>query len=186
MNDGKEAGPAATPEPPRTENFQDRLNAALEKWRNEGCPRPGDDDPKTVICGSRPHLTKMDPKDADGNIVMHINCAAGHEDVWQFKIPAVEMQAELARQQAAAAEAERNGGKAKDPMKASVKITMDLKTQEVTIDPWVPTPGMGIQLAGILMSHFFAQMQANAAPANRLKLPPQGLVHPKTGRPIVQ
>lgn len=182
MNDGKEAGPAATPEPPRTENFQDRLNAALEKWRDEGCPINGN----LGACGARPHLTKMSPKDAEGNIVMSIACAEGHEDVWQFKIPAVEMQAELARQQAAAAEAERNGGKAKDPMKASVKITMDLKTQEVTIDPWVPTPGMGIQLAGILMSHFFAQMQANAAPANRLKLPPQGLVHPKTGRPIVQ
>lgn len=76
---------------------------------------------------------------------------------------------------------------AKDPMKASLKISMDLKTQQVEIDPWVPNPGLGIQLAGMLLAHFFAEQQANIAaqPSGGLKLPEKRLIDPKTGKPIV-
>lgn len=193
MNDGKAPEPAATPDRPQDTNkladFQERFNAHLEKWRAEGCGADviNEDGSAVARCGAKPHRTKLLPKDANDDVTMQVDCQDGHENVWQFKVPAVELQAELARQAAAAKQAEEQGGAAKDPLKASVTIIMDLRTQEVRIEPWVPTPGMGIQLAGILMSHFFAQMQAGAAsPApGKLKLPAKGLVHPKTGKPLV-
>lgn len=186
MNEEKEAGSVATDEPRPTEgNFTERFNDALKAWRAEGCSQdvPNEDGSAVARCNGRPHGTKIEPADADGNVTMVIACEHGHERSWEFKVAEVEMKAELARQAAAAAQAEKDGGKTRDPMKASVTITLDLKTQEVRIDPWVPNPGVGIQLAGMLMSHFFAQLQMGAAPANaRLKLPPKGIINPKTGK----
>lgn len=176
------AEPAVTPAPRPTENFQDRFAAALEKWRAEGCTHPTD--AGAALCGARPHRTKITPADAEGNVMMVVDCASGHEGVWTFKVAEAEMKAELRRQAEAAQDAQANGGKALDPLVAKVTISMHLKTQEVKIDPWVPTPGLGIQLAGILLSHFFAQMQKTVEASNRapLQLPKKGIIHPKTGR----
>lgn len=189
MSDEKAAGPAATADKSQNSNktFQERFNEALEGWRKEGCHRISSDT-GTKLCGAAPHRAKMLPVDADGNVSMVVDCASGHSDVWKFKVAEAEMKDELARQQSAAVRAAEDAGKvARDPMKATLKITMDLKTQAISIDQWVPTPGMGIQLAGILMSHFFAQIQqAGAADQSGLALPPEKkLIDPKTGKPIV-
>ena len=189
MKSEQEAAPAETPaKSPDTNKvpFTERFTAALEGWRKEGCPVVVGEGTHKKACGAPPHRTKMEPKNAAGDIVMVIDCAAEHPDVWRFAVPEVEMKAELERQAKASREAEANGGKTMDPMKASLKITMDLRTQEVAIDPWVPTPGIGIQLAGILMSHFFAQMQASskAGAKPRIVTPAKGIVHPVTGKPL--
>jgi hypothetical protein len=129
----------------------------------------------------------MAKPDDEGKILMHVDCENGHEDVWQFALTKDEL-TQAIQEQAAAAQRARDAGSAnapKDPTKAYATITMDVATQQVSIDCFVATPGLGIQLAGILMSHFFAQLQATSRPAGApggLKLPPKGIVHPKTGR----
>lgn len=185
----EEAGPEATraksPDTSKPETYQDRFNAALEAWRKEGCSCSKQND---VRCGARPHRVRMLPKDADGNLTMSVDCVDGHEGVWQFKVPAEEMARDAAAQAEAMRRAEADAGSApRDPMKASLKITMDLKTQAISIDQWVPTPGVGIQLAGILMSHFFAQIQqAGPAPgAGGLVLPGEKKLLDRNGKPII-
>ncbi len=183
MQDEKTEAAATPDKSPAGDNFQTRFAAQLEKWREQGCaigPEGG-----LELCGARPHRTKISPADADGNVTMHVDCSNGHEDVWQFKVAEAEMKAELMRQAEAAKVAEANGGKSLNPMVAKVTISLDLRTQELKIEPWVPTPGMGIQLAGMLMSHFFAQLQQMAGGQSngpKIKLPPKGILHPKTGR----
>lgn len=182
--------PAKSPDTNSTPNFQERFAAQLEKWRDEGCPRAieAEGNDAHALCGAPPNAVKMDKANSEGNIVMHVACKDGHENVWSFSVPQIEMKAELARQAEAAKAAEAAGRKALDPMKASVKITMDLATQEVTIEPWVPTPGVGLQLAAILTAHFqdlFVQARKNNAPS-KLKLPPNGIIHPKTGKILTQ
>ncbi len=194
MENGKAeaAGSEGTHEAPPTDNFSARLESELVKWRAEGCPRwdKGDEtDRAGTPCGARPHKTKIEPADADGNVTMHIDCTAGHEDVWQFKVAETDMKAELKRQALAAADANANGGKTLDVTKARVTITLDLKTQDVTIDPWVPTPGVGLQLAAML-NIYFAQQIADgmrkkaAAAAPKIKTPSKALVHPTSGKLI--
>lgn len=184
MNDA-EAGQAATPDKSQdtSKPYTERFNAALEGWRKEGCPRSKDDHP----CSALPHRCKILPKDADGNFTMSMDCVAGHEDVWQFKISAEEMNNELDKQSAAAKEATDNAGKSitRDPMKATLKITMDLRTQQIDIEPWVPTPGIGIQMAGILLSHFFAQLQGTIKqPAPGAIITPSKKLLDRNGKPI--
>lgn len=185
MENGKEPGATTDAKSPDTNKptFQDRFNAKLEEWRKTGCPVVVGEGLDKKACGGRPHRSTMKPKDADGNVAMVIDCENGHAGVWEFKVAEAELQADLARQQAAAKEAEKTGAVSRDPMKASIKITMDLTTQQFTIEQWVPTPGLGIQLAGTLMSHFFAQLQAGNAPKGpKIHTPTKGLVDPKTGR----
>lgn len=193
MNDGSEAGPAATPDKsPNTDkpkSYQDRFQDAIEAWRKEGCPeRTHSAEEAPEVCGKPPHRVKMSPKDSAGFHTMSVDCSAGHQNVWTFEVSAEEMQEDLEARAAADAKAHGEDGAvtARDPMKATLKITMDLKTQQVDIEPWVPTPGMGIQLAGILMAHFFAQMQAtfSAAPAGGLVLPKKDLLD-RNGKKII-
>lgn len=191
MNDEKPAGaaetPAKSPSSDKPETFQDRFNAALETWRKEGCAHVMEGAEGVHACGARPHRAKMSKPDAAGNVTMSVDCVAGHADVWSFVVPAAEMKADLERQAKAAAEAQGAAGGEKDSMKASLKITMDLRTQAVNIEPWVPTPGVGIQLAGILMSHFFAILQEGAKAAQTssgLALPPEKKILDRTGKPL--
>lgn len=193
MKNEKEAGPAEThaksPDTNSTPNFQERFAAELEKWREEGCPRAieAEGNDAHALCGAPPHGVTMDKPDAAGDVVMRVACAKGHKDVWHYAVPEAEMKTELARQAAAAEAAKANGGKALDPMKASITITLDLKTQEVAISPFVPTPGIGLQMAAILTAHFqklfLDAMEHPKAP--RLKMPTRGLVHPQTGKPLL-
>ncbi len=196
MNTEKEAGSAETPakSPDTNKPFQERFNEQLEAWRKEGCPidvtpdlREKQGKPK-VLCGARPHRARMLPA-VDGVITMSVDCVNGHVDVWQFKVSSAEMEKDIAAQSAAATRASEDAaGVARDPLKAVLKITMDLRTQAVDIEPWVPTPGVGIQLAGILMSHFFAEIQAGQAAANErngIALPPEKKLLDRNGKPIV-
>lgn len=193
MNEEKEAGAAATadrsPNSDKPQTYQERFNAALEGWRKEGCQTVMGSAEGDFTCGKPPHRAKMLKPDESGDVTMSVDCVAGHEDVWQFKIPKAEMEADIKRQADAAAKADADGSKggARDPMIASVKIMMNLRTQQVEIDPWVPTPGLGIQLAGILMSHFFAQLQASqaAAPAGGLVLPKEKKLLDRNGKPLI-
>lgn len=168
--------PALTP-------FQTRFNEALEGWKKEGCSvvlDAGTD--KERFCGAKPHGVKIEPADADGNVIMAVDCAERHARVWTFKVPEVEMKTELARQKEAAKTA------ARDPLKASVSITLDLRTQEVSIEPWVPTPGVGLQLAAMLTAHFQREFMAGhlaAEKAGKIVTPPAGIINPKTGKPFV-
>lgn len=185
MSDGKEAGSVATPDKSQdtSKNFNERFNAQLEAWRAEGCKRQMDGAEGIHDCGARPHRVRMLPEDVAGDIAMSVDCSAGHEGVWVYKVPAVEMQADMERQ----AEAARTAAGGRDPMVATLKISMNLRTQQVDIEPFVPTPGLGIQLAGILMSHFFAQMQesVNKSPANGLFTPGPKKLLDRNGKPVM-
>lgn len=190
MNDGKEPGTAETPDKSQnsSKSYQERFNAALREWKTYGCQHAGGDNINPQgkeVCGGDPHRVRMLPADESGHFTLSVGCASGHDDVWHFKVSEAEMRADLAQKAAAAQQAGADAGRdARNPDKAFLKITMDMKTQEVSIDPWVPNPGLGIQLAGILMSHFFAQLQSAGAPAPKLALPEKRILHPKTGRPI--
>lgn len=144
--------------------FQDRFAAKLEEWRKEGCSVVVKKEDGDSFCGGKPHRSKMN-KPVDGIVKMVVDCEHGHAEVWSFDVPEEELNAELKAQAAAAAEAEKNGAEGRDPMKASIKITLDLRTQEVAIEPWVPTPGMGLQLAAMLTAHFTGQFNAGTKPA---------------------
>lgn len=190
MNSQKESTgaetPAKSPDTNKGPSFQERFTAQLEEWRKVGCPVVVGDGLEKRPCGSMPHRTKMLPKDAEGNVWMVVDCQAEHEEVWKFSFPHAELVAEMERQKAASAEAEKTGGISKDPSKASVKITLDLRTQEFTIEPWVPTPGLGLQLAATLMAHFSQQlMMGFKAPHAGLIVPKKGIVDPKTGKQLI-
>lgn len=191
MTNEKEADSAATPDKSpniSSPTFQERFTAQLEAWRKEGCRRlakgESETDPAAEFCGAAPHRSKMN-KPVDGIVKMVVDCAAGHAEVWSFDVAEADLKAELKRNAEAAAEAEKNGKEGRDPMKASVKITLDLRTQEVAIDPWVPTPGMGLQLAAMLTAHFTALFNAGSKPA-KLFTPNKSLVHPVNGKILVQ
>lgn len=177
--DGSEGTDAKSPD--TNKSYQERFNSAIEGWKKDGCPKESTKEAGGP-CGAAPHKVGMLPE-KDGYIVMTVNCAAGHERVWEFAVPAAEMKAEVERKMR---EAEASGGIKRDPTKASVTITMDLKTQQFSINEFVPTPGLGIQLAGVLMSHYFAKLQeGNRAPADpAVALRPKPVLHPRTGKPL--
>lgn len=190
MDDAKGSTGTVDKSPDTTETFQTRFNAALEQWRKDGCPRIAPGESETALdaklCGARPHRTKMSPKDDAGNHVMTVDCTNGHEAAWTFTLTGEELAASVAAQLKASREAEANGGK--DPLKASVTIKLNLKTQEVEIDAFVPTPGVGLQLAAMLNCYFAAQFSRTLAqtPQPMILTPDKKIINPKTGKPIIQ
>lgn len=188
------AGPEATqgksPSSSSAPSYHARFNEAVEGWKAICCQKFE----KHKRCGAPPHKTRMERPNEDGSVTLKIDCHAGHEGVWTFDITADEMKAEVERireaQEKVSAEAQAGDGTpqvARDPLKASVKISMDLRTQAITIDKWVPTPGIGLQLAAILTCHFSAAFQQSAGPLpGALALPAEKkIVDPKTGKPVV-
>jgi hypothetical protein len=173
---------------PELTPFQKRFNESLEKWKAEGCQVILDEKtPTERFCGGKPHGVKIEPVNEAGNVVMAVACTERHERQWTFEVPEVEMKAELQRQKDAVAKAEADGGKERDPMKASVTITLDLRTQEVNIDPWVPTPGVGLQLGAIITAHFQHQLMSGLLmKRDPILTPTKGIINPKTGKPFVQ
>lgn len=167
--------------------FQKRFNDALEGWKKDGCSVVLDEKtPTERFCGGKPHRVKMEEPGEDGQVTMVVDCQAGHERQWEFKVPQDEMKAELARQQEAMKKAVEDAGKTKDPLKASVTITLDLRTQDVSIEPWVPTPGVGLQLAAMLTAHFSHElMSSKLMKRDTIVTPPKGILNPKTGKPFV-
>jgi hypothetical protein len=184
-----EAKSPAAPDAPKSEPMAWQKNFAklVEGWKKEGCAAvidAGTD--KERFCGGKPHLTKMG-KPEGGRIPITVNCTEGHEDAWKTDISEADVQADFARQKEAAAAAQAERIKDKDPMKASVTITLDLKTQEFDIDAWVPTPGLGLQLAAVLTSHFSQMLMASKLMERpKILTAPKGIIDPKTGKPFVQ
>jgi hypothetical protein len=166
--------------------FQQRFNEALEKWKAEGCTKVMAGAEGEHFCGAKPHGVKMEPVNAAGNVTMAVACNAGHERQWTFEVAEAEMKEELKRQREAVLKAEADGGKTRDPMKASVTITLDLRTQEVHIDPWCPTPGVGLQLGALITAHFQHEVMASRLMKREdILTPVKGIINPKTGKPFV-
>jgi hypothetical protein len=167
------------------EPWQARFNAALAEWRKTCCQYKADAD--AAPCGAPPHRVKMvsDEKNPGGQIML-VDCARDHKEQWAFAVTAQEMEASLADAEKAAgrARAATEEAEGRDPNKARLLITMDMKTQEVTIEPWVPTPGLGVQLAGHALAYFFSQLNAlPTRPADGIHLATKKeIVHPTTGR----
>ncbi len=191
MTDEQEADSQATDgkSPDTIKTFQERFNERLEAWKKEGCQEQVEDPQRagqTMACAAAPHRSKMNPKDANGVVVMSVDCAAGHQDVWKFEILEAELKADLKRQAEATAAARGEDGDAREPGKAWIKVTMDVATQSFAIKSWVPTPGLGIQLAGILTAHFYAELQrGNVTPKKAILTADKKLVDPRTLKPLV-
>lgn len=169
---GQEGTPGKSPDTNKTEGFQARFNALLAEWKKTGCPRDKDGHP----CGAPPHRVKMLPGTEPGIVVLHVDCNAGHEDVWQYEVPEAEVKDEAARQASNSPD-----GYNRDAFSAWVKIKMDVRTQQFEVDSWVPTPGLGIQLAGVLQAHFYEKLRlSQKAPApGKIITPGTKLVDPK-------
>ncbi len=167
--------------------FQKRFDEQLQAWKKDGCQVIVDQGkPEEHFCGAKPHRVMMDPVGEDGNVTMIVDCQDGHARQWEYKVPEEEMKGELARQKEAMLAAQAAGGKTKDPMIATVTIKLDLRTQEVTIDPWVPTPGVGLQLGALITAHFAHEaMSSMLMKRDPILTPQKGIINPKTGRPFV-
>lgn len=181
------------PESPETEDksrstaesFTNRLDLFVKKAKEDGgCTfkTKGADD-AVIVCGAPPHNVKQDPPNKAGKIVLHIDCHAGHEDQWQFEVDYQEMQREAASAQAALRKTQGTAEAAaveRDPMVASITIKLNLASQEVSIDPYVPTPLVGLGMLAIAQKSFFDQLaETDKVRKDGLDLPsPKKIVSP--------
>ncbi len=184
MQKEKEPESPETDGKPRTtdKGFQQRFQEETERWKSEGCPfllKEGG--PEEHRCGAKPHMIRMgapDEANAEGLIPWYATCANGHKDTFTLWVDPKEMANDEEARRAATAEAGANAGK--DPMVATLLLKFDMRTQGFAMEPYIPNPGLGLQMIMLAMKALFDQM----APAETKPIPKRGLFTPATPEPV--
>lgn len=144
-------------------------------------------------CGAPPHGVTAHEMSDGLNVELLGDCARGHKNVWAFRATKHEMRDAMAAKMAemnvkestpAAEPADPQAAVERDPMVAVIRISKNLRTQEVKIDKWIPNNGFGIELAGTLLAHFFAELNHAAAVPQPIAVPDKGIIDPRTGKKV--
>jgi hypothetical protein len=193
MENGEGSASAATLDKSRTSDKvtpQERIDAFVEAARVEGCQFKTMDATDTVkACGAPPHRVKQTPP-KDGKIKLLIDCAAGHAEQWEIEFDAAELIAASSKQRDALKKTENevvdsDPSDKNDPMIARIEITMDIRSQEVKIKPFVPTPLVGLGMLAVCQKSFFDQMaEQETRPAHGLELPGEKKIVGTNGLPL--
>lgn len=182
MTDDQGADSEATPDKsPSTGSFAEKFKQQMSEWATAGCPtgvRGGG------RCGKPPHDVKPYPIASDGGVKFEVVCSAGHQ-AWEYNATAEELkkEAEIAKTQGQTQDVPLGDGR--DPMIARITIIYDLRTQAVAIEPFIPSPLVGLGMLDVARKSLYDQMSPQTKERkDGLMVPERVLIDPKTGKAI--
>lgn len=172
-------------------SVSERFIAQVEEWKKTGCPyksRKADDTIK--ICGAAPHRAKQITREEGKIVVFQVDCVEGHEEQWEFLASAEEIKADAKKQFSAQQNGERVAAEARaagrNPMVAELHLKLNMMTHEFNFEPFIPSPGIGLQMLALAQKAIFDQMDVTQKQRkDGLEIPePKKLVTPN-GKPIL-